>query len=108
MLRAMVFIDFENFDISKYNYYRTKCLEDAKNAALAAGISVPTHVQTVVPRLDFNKIPKEVVNLLSNPHTLVKTFLFAPKPDNFLITDSKKSSLSLDYGSEKPRLFYGY
>lgn len=74
MLRAMVFIDFENFDISKYNYYRAKCLEDAKSAALAAGTPVPTHVQTVVPKLDFNKIPKEVVNLLSNPHTLVKTF----------------------------------
>ena len=75
MLRAMVFIDFENFDISKYNYYRAKCLEDAKSAALAAGTPVPTHVQTVVPKLDFNKIPKEVVNLLSNPHTLVKTCL---------------------------------
>ena len=66
-----------------YNYYRAKCLEDAKSAALAAGTPVPTHVQTVVPKLDFNKIPKEVVNLLSNPHTLVKTFLFAPKPDDF-------------------------
>ena len=40
----------------------------------------------------FNKIPKEVVNLLSNPHTLVKTFLFAPKPDDFLITDSKRKA----------------
>lgn len=58
MLRAMVFIDFENFDISKYNYYRAKCLEDAKSAALAAGTPVPTHVQTVVPKLDFNKIQK--------------------------------------------------
>ena len=92
MLRAMVFIDFGNFDISKYNYYRAKCLEDAKSAALAAGTPVPTHVQTVVPKLDFNKIPKEVVNLLSNPHTLVKTFLFAPKPDDFLITDAKRKS----------------
>ena len=84
MLRAMVFIDFENFDISKYNYYRAKCLEDAKSAALAAGTPVPTHVQTVVPKLDFNKIPKEVVNLLSNPHTLVKSIISVCKIRQFL------------------------
>ena len=33
MLRAMVFIDFENFDIAKFNYYKEKCLLEAQEEA---------------------------------------------------------------------------
>lgn len=92
MLRAMVFIDFENFDIAKFNYYKEKCLLEAQEEAKNNGTTIPTSVQTVTPKLDFNKIPKEIVNQLSIPHILVKTFLFAPKPDQFLMQDSRRSS----------------
>lgn len=92
MLRAMVFIDFENFDIAKFNYYKEKCLLEAQEEAKNNGTTIPTSVQTVTPKLDFNKIPKEIVNQLSIPHILVKTFLFASKPDQFLMQDSRRSS----------------
>lgn len=66
MLRSMIFIDFENFDISKFNYYRKIGLSN--------------------PKLDFNKFPKEINGLLHN-HILIKTFLFAPKPEGILASD---------------------
>ena len=37
MQKAMVFIDFENFDIAKYNYYKKKSLDDAKKEAREKG-----------------------------------------------------------------------
>lgn len=67
MLRAMVFIDLENFDISKNKYYKS--------------------IRAQSPKLDFNSIPMEIVNLIPTNHELVKTFLFAPKPDEFLMKD---------------------
>ncbi len=78
MLKAMVFIDFENFDIAKYQYYKKKCERD--------------HVELCNPKLDYNKFPLELVKLLSQPHALVKTLLFAPKPDDFLMKDKNRSS----------------
>jgi uncharacterized LabA/DUF88 family protein len=74
MLKAMVFIDFENFDIAKYVYYKKQTNP------------------TTNPRLDFNKLPLEVVKKLTQPHSLIKTFLFAPKPDIFLMSDKMKAS----------------
>lgn len=64
MRKVMVFIDFENFNIAVMNYYRTLGLPAA--------------------RLDYNKIPQELVNMLPGENTLIKTFLCAPKPDDFL------------------------
>lgn len=87
MQRAMLFIDFENFDIAKYNYYKKKSIADAEEAARIAGTTFPESVPVTNPRLDFNELPKKIVALLPEPHVLVKTFLFAPKPDQFLMTD---------------------
>ena len=44
------------------------------------------------PRLDYSKIPKEIVNLLPGNNELVKTFLFAPKPDEFLMADRRRKN----------------
>jgi len=92
MQRAMVFIDFENFDIAKYRYYKLKCLEDAQNDARLKGNPIPAAVPVNNPRLDFNALPEKVVARLSRPHALVKTFLFAPKPDPFLMNDLRRAS----------------
>jgi uncharacterized LabA/DUF88 family protein len=92
MLRAMVFIDFENFEIAKYSYYKKKCLEDAQNQARIEGKPEPSAAPINMPKLDFNAIPREVVSLLPQTHELVKTFLFAPKPDDFLMKDSRRAS----------------
>ncbi len=91
MRKAMVFIDFENFDIAKYNYYKKKALDEAKEEAQRNGQPEPTTAPVNMPRLDFNELPKQVVGLLSEDHVLVKTFLFAPKPDHFLMADAKRA-----------------
>lgn len=91
MQRAMLFIDFENFDIAKYNYYKKKSITDAEEAARIAGTALPESVPVTNPRLDFNELPKKIVALLPEPHVLVKTFLFAPKPDQFLMTDARRA-----------------
>lgn len=72
MGRAMVFIDFENFNIAMMNYYRK--------------IEEPT------ARLDYNKFPQKIVSLLPGNHTLEKTFLCAPKPDEFLMQDERRKN----------------
>ena len=68
----MVFIDFENFNISYCNRCKNKNLP--------------------LPKLDYNALPIEIVKLLSHPHELIKTFLFAPKPDDFLMQDEKRKN----------------
>ena len=117
MLKAMVFIDFENFDIAKFHYYKKKCAEDdttsedadkssfegidgdtlccddSKTNTSEKGTCTEEKTKITVPRLDFNKLPKEVVSLLKQPHMLVKTFLFAPKPDDFLSRDRNRSAV---------------
>lgn len=75
MLKAMVFIDFENFEINKNNYYRS---------------ITPEGERTVYPKIDYNILPQKLVEKLNLPHALVKTFLFAPKPDDFLMNDSRR------------------
>lgn len=72
MKKAMVFIDFENFNIAVMNYYRALGLPAAK--------------------LDYNKIPREIINLLPGENELIKTFLCAPKPDEFLLNDPRRKS----------------
>ncbi len=95
MQKAMVFIDFENFDISKYNYYKQKSLIDAQDVARQQGKPIPTDLTSISinnPKLDFNTVPKEVIKLLPTMHSLVKTFLFAPKPDAFLMNQQWRAS----------------
>lgn len=65
MQRVMVFIDQLNFEIALLNYYR----ESGSQA----------------PRLDYNAIPVELTKLLPGENHLIKTFLFVPKPDEFLM-----------------------
>ncbi len=65
MQRVMVFIDQLNFEIALLNYYR----DQGKQA----------------PRLDYNAIPEQLTALLPGQNHLVKTFLFVPKPDEFLM-----------------------
>ena len=71
MNRAMVFIDFENFNIALSDYYKS--------------LGKPT------ARLDYNEFPRCLVNRLPDTiNRLVKTFLFAPKPDDFLLSDPRR------------------
>lgn len=72
MSRAMVFIDFENFNIAFVNYYRDLGEKPA--------------------RLDYNEVPKQIVSSLPGEHTLEKTFLCAPKPDDFLMQDERRKN----------------
>lgn len=72
MKKVMVFIDFENFNIAVMNYYRS--------------LGVPA------PKLDYNKIPQEIVSMLPGSNELIKTFLCAPKPDDFLMNDAKRKN----------------
>lgn len=66
MLRAMVFIDYLNFQRALTTYYGT--------------MSLPP------PRLDYNRLPEIACAEVTNS-VLVKTFLCAPKPDDFLMQD---------------------
>jgi hypothetical protein len=66
----MVFVDHMNFDIALRQYY--------------------SHKGIPVPRLDYNLLFKELVSLIPGTD-LVKTLIFVPKPDNFLMADEKLS-----------------
>lgn len=68
MLKTMIFMDYENFDINFSSYYRGKGL--------------------TIPHLNYNMFPKKLIELLNQDLTLVKTFMFVPKPDDFLMQDS--------------------
>jgi len=76
MLRAMVFIDFENFNIALVEYYR----------------KLNSSSSSITPRLDYKQLPCNIVQMLKNEHCLCKTFLFAPKPDLFLMENPNKRS----------------
>ena len=69
MLRTMVFIDHMNFNTAYLNYY--------------AAVGLP------YVRLDYNKLPLQVTAQMPNAE-LVKTFLFAPHPDEFLMQDEQQ------------------
>lgn len=73
MHRVMVFIDYENFEIARQDLYKKE--------------SANIKASHQVPRLDLVKFPKEVVLKLSKEYTLIKTFLFVPEPDDFLMQD---------------------
>ncbi len=67
MLRTMIFIDYENFDISLSSYYKSNNLPAV--------------------RLDYNKFPRKLTEYINPDFALVKTFMFVPKPDEFLMQD---------------------
>ncbi len=72
MRKVMVFIDFENFNIALINYYR--------------------NLGKVAARLDYNKVPVQIVEMLPGQNELIKTFLCAPKPDEFLMQDERRKN----------------
>lgn len=88
MFRSMIFIDYENFDIAKYNYYKKIQLQQAVELANANGTTPPTTIKPTCPSLDYNKLPQEIAKLAGENIQLLKTFLFIPKPDDFLMQDS--------------------
>ncbi len=70
MLRGMVFVDHMNFDISFKSYYH--------------------YLGKPAPKLDYNVLFRKVTELVPGVDYL-KTFIFAPKPDDFLMKDPKLS-----------------
>lgn len=70
MLRGMVFVDHMNFDIAVQDLY----LPDEK-----------------APKLDYNTVFKGIVDTVSGVEYL-KTFIFVPKPDDFLMADAGLNS----------------
>ena len=71
MLRGMVFMDNLNFEIAVTEYYK--------------------NLGTNAPKLDYNILFKKIVQLRSNV-SYTKSFIFAPKPDEFLLKDTKNNS----------------
>ncbi len=65
-MRAMVFIDYENFEIERIKAY-----------GKSGGTGQP-------PRLDLTKLPKKITEKTNMDLELIKTFLFVPKPDDIL------------------------
>jgi uncharacterized LabA/DUF88 family protein len=61
----MVFMDYMNFEIALQGYYNT--------------------LNERTPKLDYNKIFKAIAE--SRGADFLKTFIFAPEPDQFLIDD---------------------
>lgn len=70
MQRAMVFIDYENFEIARRKLYKKQ--------------------QTQLPRLDLVLLPKRIIESIPLEMNLVKTFLFAPRPEGILAQDEHR------------------
>lgn len=68
MLRGMVFVDHMNFNIAVQSYY--------------------SYLGKQIPKLDFYYMYKEVAQLVPDVSYL-KTLIFAPRPDDFLMQDRK-------------------
>lgn len=66
MLRGMVFVDHMNFNIAVKDYY--------------------TSIGKDAPYLNYNTMFNGITSLLSNVN-YIKTIIFAPKPDEFLMND---------------------
>lgn len=71
MSRVMIFIDHLNFEIATYEYYEK--------------------LQLPSPKLDYNKFPKLLSKFLEESR-LVRTYVFYPKPDLFLMNDKNLKS----------------
>jgi len=68
MLRGMVFVDHMNFDIAMQDLY-------IKNGDKS-------------PKLDYNSLFTDITNI-KHDVDYIKTFIFAPTPDDFLMKDEK-------------------
>ena len=85
MLKTMVFIDYENFDIALKNYYRS--------------------MNKDFPRLDYQKLAQNLCETIQLEDVkLIKTMLFVPEPDKFLLQDKhwKEFDRSLSGLQSKP------
>lgn len=91
MPRAMVFIDFENYEIEKNKYYKTKYINEL--SASENGDEANTETKQMYPKLEYRLVTKELVKLLPNDYQLIKTFVFAPKPDEFLMKDKRREGV---------------
>lgn len=69
MQRAMVFIDYENFEIARQKLYKRENLNNDNQ----------------LPWIDLVEFPKKLIDYIDPDLTLLKTFLFAPKPDDNLM-----------------------
>lgn len=65
MKRVMLFIDQQNFSISMMALYRRHYHQ--------------------APKLDYSELSKRIMAKLPGDNELIKTYLFAPKPDAFLL-----------------------
>ena len=68
MLKGMIFIDHMNFDIALQSYYKTLGRSTAK--------------------LDYNKLFEKITKLVDNVD-FVKASIFVPKPEPFLMADTR-------------------
>ena len=70
----MVFIDFENFNIALINYYFNV-------------------LNKATPRIDYRKMPHELIKKLPVAGYVVKTIVCTTKPDDFHVgIESKKNT----------------
>ncbi|WP_026499127.1 NYN domain-containing protein [Butyrivibrio sp. WCD2001] len=67
MLRGMMFVDHMNFDIALQNYYKS--------------------IGKQTPKLDYSVLFKKIVMHSGLNVDLIKTYIFIPKPDTFLMND---------------------
>jgi len=79
MQRAMVFIDYENFEIARQKLYKR---ENPDNQ--------PTWI-------DLVEFPKKLIDYIDPNLTLLKTFLFAPKPDDNLMEAQEWRKKTYDF-----------
>lgn len=106
MRRAMLFIDYENFDANRVNLYRKETGE------------------SFVPFIELTEFPDALIESLREDEglevDLLKTFLFVPKPDDFLIKEDWRAKrfnflrgmdnvnyLSVIFGQHTARPLYG-
>lgn len=66
MLRAMLFIDYQNFIIAVRDMY--------------------SNAKKPWPKIDYTLLPTKIIEKIPNAE-LIKTTLFIPKPDDFLMAD---------------------
>ena len=102
MLKTMIFIDYENFDISRKKYYNNEF--NAKP-----------------PKIDFHKFAKLLIDKINNNLELVKVLVFAPKPVTklqaipyyanrykWLTSLNEEEYITLVEGTHRVKPTYGY
>ena len=72
MKRAMMFIDYQNFEYNRHDLYKRN--GDQK---------------TNIPFIDLGKLPQAIVDEYIRDVELLKTFYFSAKPDDFLSRNEK-------------------